>query len=369
MICVMSYGNYPDLNGIKKILVIKLRHLGDVLLSAPVFSSLKNQLPSAQIDAYVYKEAAAMLEGHPAIRQLIFYDRKWKKLSLFHRMRKEIQLLLYLRKQNYDLIINLTEGDRGAFVCKISNAKILVGYDEGKKSKRKVYTHLVKICPGLRHTVERNLDCVRKIGIFPQENKRALYFSIPDDVTQKMTHLLQKKDFSDFYLIHPLARWRFKCWPTEKMRRLILTLLENNEKVVLVAGNNPEEKKIIDEIVYGISHPHFLNLCSQLSLKELGACIQLSKALICVDSVCFHMANALKAKTYALFGPTSDVTWGAWQNPNAHIITKNLPCRPCYMDGCGGSKMADCLYSLEFETVIKALQLRVKNNFEIINQK
>jgi heptosyltransferase-3 len=108
----MTYGDYPDLNDVKKILVVKLRQLGDVLLTGAVFSGLRARFPKSQIDAYVYTESFPMLEGHPGVDGLVGYDRGWKKLGLLGRLRKEWSLWRQIRSQGYDLVINLTEGDR-----------------------------------------------------------------------------------------------------------------------------------------------------------------------------------------------------------------------------------------------------------------
>ncbi len=351
----MSYGNYPDLTNVRKILVVKLRHLGDVLLTSPIFTLLKKRMPEAQIDAYIYSDSFPMLEGHPAISHLIGYDKGIKKLSFFSRLKRELFLLWKIRKEKYDLVINLTEGDRGAIVCKMSGAKILVGMEGDKK--RKVYTHIIKKCHALRHTVERNLDALRVIGIFPNMEERELYYHIPESAMSKIKHLLQDARFSlkEFYLIHPASRWRFKCWPEEKVREVIQTLLSQEKKVVITSGGDKEEKEMVERIIQGISHPNLLNLSAKVTLKELGALIQLCKGLLCVDSVSFHMASALKANVTVLFGPTSDVTWGPWNNPNAQVLTQAFSCRPCYSDGCAGSKKSDCLTTLPVQKVLTAL--------------
>ena len=125
----MSYGDYPDLKNVRKILIIKLRQLGDVLLTTPTFTALKNRLPDAQIDAYVYSESIPLLEGHPAITSFLSYDRNWKKRSLPFRLYQEWKLLSEIRRRRYDLVIQLTEGDRGAIAAKYSGAKIRVGFD------------------------------------------------------------------------------------------------------------------------------------------------------------------------------------------------------------------------------------------------
>jgi heptosyltransferase-3 len=346
----VTYGDYPDLSGVKRVLVVKLRHLGDVLLTTPVFTHLKKAIPGALIDAYVYEEAKPMLEGHPLIHDLIGYDRKWKKKGFFHRLRKEWSQLRAIRKKRYDLVINLTEGDRGVFVALVSGAKIRVGFTPKGKWKKKLFTHVVKHCPGLRHTVERNLDAIRRIGIFPGSEERGLFFQVKGDVLLSMR---QKVGLSPFTLIHPTSRWRFKCWSVDLLRTLIQRLLNDGKRIVLTAGPDPIETAMVQLISEGLD---VIVLAGRTSLKELGALILLSEMLVCVDSVPLHMASALKHPVVALFGPTSDVTWGPWQNPKARIVSQNFSCRPCYQDGCGGSKYSDCLQTLPVESVLRAIE-------------
>jgi len=344
----MSYGDYPDLTNVRKILIVKLRQLGDVLLTGPVFSALKARLPEAQIDAFVYSESIPLLEGNPAISSFIGYDRNWKKRSFFYRLRQEAKLLRNIRRQGYDLVINLTEGDRGAIAAKYSKATVRVGFDpkgKGLFGKKKLYTHIAKNCPSLRHTVERNLDAVRRIGIFPEMEERDLFLQIDLSALERMKQQVGEK----FILIHPTSRWRFKCWPVEKMRALAIALLEEGFQLVFTSGPDPIEVAMVNQITQGLN---VHNLAGKISLKELSALIQLSRLLICVDSLPLHLSSALKKPVLALFGPTSDITWAPWRNPHAQILSQNFSCRPCYQDGCGGSKRSDCLATLSVETVL-----------------
>ncbi|MBS0629814.1 MAG: putative lipopolysaccharide heptosyltransferase III [Verrucomicrobia bacterium] len=342
----MSYGNYPDLTGTGRILVIKLRHLGDVLLSAPVFSYLKKVFPDAQIDGYIWEEAKPMLDGHPAISQLILHNRKWKKLPFISRMKNELHLLRHIRSQKYDLIINLTEGDRGLIAATASGAKVRVGIDP-KGKKRKLLTHIVKPCPTYRHTVERDLDALRRIGLFPEMDERELYFHIPQEA-----HQWAKERMGDtpFVVVHAPSRWRFKCLPPHLMAKVIDQL---GEKVVLTGS--PSERDFVQEVA-NLTSKEVINVAGETSLKEMGALIQLSKGLITVDSVALHMASALKVPVVALFGPTSEKNWGPWQNPQSVVVSQNRECRPCHMDGCGGSKRSDCLWTLTASEIVDAFE-------------
>lgn len=351
----MAYGDYPDLSCVQRILVIKLRQLGDVLLTTPLFSALKQRFPEAQIDAYINAESAPILEGHPAVSRCILYQRGKKKGV--SRFLEELQLVRGIRNSRYDLVINLTEGDRGAIGAKFSNAPIRVGVDPkgaGFFGKKNLYTHVAKQSPGLRHTVERNLDVIRRIGIFPDWDSRELYFSIPTPVLARVRSWVPEK----FLLIHPCSRWRFKCWPVEKMRAFAEALLAQGHFLVFTGGPDPLEQAMLAEICAGLD---VLNLGGKISLHELGALISLSEQLVCVDSLPIHLASALKKRVVALFGPTSEVTWGPWRNPEAQILTQPFSCRPCYQDGCGGSKKSDCLITLPVKVVLEACERNLEN--------
>jgi heptosyltransferase-3 len=334
----MSYGNYPDLSEVKKILVVKMRHHGDVLLTSPVFSNLKKRLPNASITACIYKETLPMLDGHPAIDDFMLYERK-----------SDFAFFREIRRRKYDMVINLTEGDRGAIAALVSGAKIRVGFDpEGKGflGKRKSYTHIVKNCKTPRHTVERQLDALRCIGIFPAPEERDLTFHIPPEIGPMIE--------GDYIVIHPVSRWRFKCWPVAHVARLIGELQNDGHKVVLTASPDRHEMAMAEEIMSLV--PNVINMAGKTSLKQLGALIHYSQCLICVDTVALHMASALKAPVVVLFGPTSEKNWGPWMHPSARVVTQDLPCRPCFMDGCGGSKMSDCLYTLPVQRVREAVE-------------
>ena len=356
----MTYGNYPDLSQVKRVLVIKMRHHGDVLLTSPLFSNLKKTLPQAEIDAFIYEDTLPMLQGHPAITDYLLYDRGWKKLSLFKKIAKEASLLKKIRAQDYDLVINLTEGDRGAIAAWFSGSTYRVGFDPKKSGflgKEKIYTHLVKDCHHPRHTVERQIDVLRRIGIFPEIGDRDLFLHIPEEAKRKVTELLNKEGISlgHYILIHPVSRWRFKCLSTKQIVLLITALHEKGMKLIMSAGPDAQEIAMIEEILALAPNIPIFNCAGKLTLKELGALIQRAKGLICVDSVPLHMASALKTPVVALFGPTSEQNWGPWMHPKARVVTQKLSCRPCFKDGCGGSKMSDCLFSMPVQAILTAL--------------
>lgn len=320
-------------------MIAKLRHLGDVLLITPFIQSIKALFPDCAIDVYIYKECLPLLEGHPAIRSFLFAE---KGLS------NEISLLRTIRKNRYDGVFNLTEGDRGALACLVSGATYRVGFDPGKSGfflKKKAYSHIVEHCPNPKHTVEKNLDALRVLGLSPPENVRNLYLHIPEDA---------KTDTSNYILFHPVSRWLFKCIPHEASAQLINHLQKRGETVVITSGPQTDELRYIDAMLEHVEG-NVENLAGKTSVKELGGLIQNSDLLVCPDSVPFHMANALKHPVVSYFGPSSEKNWGPWRNPNARIVAQKLPCRPCFRAGCANSKISDCLTTLKVDQILDAI--------------
>lgn len=352
-----AYGNYPNLTQVKRILVIKLRHHGDVLLTSPVFSILKSRLSTTKIFAYIYQETLPMFEGHPAIEGFYLYDNKWKSLHFFQRVLKEIYLVRQIRKNRFDMIINLTDCERGDFVSLISKAKYRIGLVPEKRRftyRPNLYTHIVKRCQKPRHMVEQNLDALRRIGIFPSVQERDLFIHIPQSARTSIDKYLKKADINkhSYILIHPTSRWLFKCWPVTKVAELIHKFNEIGYPVVLSSAPDKKELSMIQQIISLCPDIPILNLAGKLSLKELAALIETCGCLVCIDSVPMHIASAIKVPTVALFGPSSEEAWGPWNNLHGRVIAKNFPCRPCNLDGCGGSKVCDCLEQLSVDSVL-----------------
>ncbi len=351
----MSDSDYPDMKNVKKILVAKLRHHGDVLLTTPVYAVLGKAFPQAQIHGYIYEESALLLKEHPHISKIHLYNRGWKKLSLFARLKKEFTLLKSIRKEQYDLVINLTEGDRGALAAWISGAKIKVGIDPGKKGmfgKRKIFTHLSPVCPSPRHAVERNLDVLRRIGLFPEEQQKELYLSVSERDRKTTAELTGE---GGYLVLHLVSRWMFKAPSLSFDKTLIELLLKQGERIVLSSGNDRIERERCQELTTAFAGREVLNLSGETNLKTLGALIEGAEALITVDSLPLHIASVFKTPVVAIFGPTSEINWGPWNHPSARVVAKSVFCRPCYRNGCGGSRRSDCLDRLEPESVVEAL--------------
>ena len=105
-----------DFTAVRRVLVTKLRHHGDVLLASPVFAALKAHAPQLEVDALVYRETVPMLANRLDIANLFAVDREWKRQGGVAQLRNEWRLLGALSERKYDLLVHLSEHPRGAWL-------------------------------------------------------------------------------------------------------------------------------------------------------------------------------------------------------------------------------------------------------------
>jgi heptosyltransferase-3 len=348
-----------DLASIHRVLVIKLRHHGDVLLTSPVFQVLKNRAAHLEIDALVYHDTRDMLTLHPAVTQIHTVDRKWRTLGVLAQLRAEWGLRRSLRSRRYDLIVHLTDAPRGAWLARVLGSRYAVARtlpDRGRLwagSFTHLYPHPMATP---RHTVELHLDALRRIGVYPNEQERRLVLVPGQEAEAAVDELLVEHGLArhGYIHIHPTSRWLFKCWAEEKVGALIARLQEQGERVVVTAAPEASELEMMTRILAPLA-TRPVDLAGRLSLKQLAALTANAKLFIGVDSAPMHIAAAMQTPVVALFGPSGDIEWGPWM-VRSRVITSNHPCRPCGNDGCGGGKVSECLTGLPVERVLGAIR-------------
>ena len=348
-----------DLQSVRRVLVTKLRHHGDVLLASPVFSVLKNHAPHLEVDALVYADTAAMLAGHPAISTVFGIDRGWKALSLSAQAREEWGLLQQLRRRDYDLLLHLSEHPRGAWLARLLVPRCSAAADYPKAGGwwKNSFSHLSPLPKnGRRHMVELNLDLLRRIGVQPGESERKLCFVPGEAAEREVARMLAELGLAagGYIHLHPASRWQFKCWPAEKTADLIGKLQASGQRVLVTAAPDAAELELVARIRAQASTP-FAELCGKLTLKQLGAVARNARLFIGVDSAPMHIASAMQTPVVALFGPSGEFNWGPWQVPH-RVVSSSHSCRPCGNDGCGGGKVSECLSMLPVSEVLRAVQ-------------
>ncbi|TMH33342.1 MAG: putative lipopolysaccharide heptosyltransferase III [Betaproteobacteria bacterium] len=325
--------------------------------------SLKRAIPAAEIDALVYRETAPMLEGHPAICEIHCIDREWKRQGLIRQASAERALLAALRARRYDLIVHLTEHPRGALLARMLRPRYAVGrhLEDAHRLWRTSFTHhyrLPRTTP--RHTVECNLDALRRIGLqpFPQEKRLVLRPSASD--AARVSALLAEHSLKPraFIQVHPGSRWLFKCASPPQYAALLDRIVAAGTQVVLTAAPDARERALVDAILSAsaqLTRRSLVDLCGVLTLRELAALTGQAQAFVGVDSAPMHIAAAMGTPVVAMFGPSGEVEWRPWGVEHRVVASLVHPCRPCGNDGCGGGKVSECLTELPVDRVYAAL--------------
>ena len=352
---------------LRRVLVTKLRHHGDVLLASPVLTALKRVAPLCEIDALVYADTAPMLAGHPALAQLQTIDRQWKHQGVMAQAVAEWQLLSRLRERHYDLIIHLSAHTRGAWLVRLLRPRWSVGpcrMDAGVFWHRTFTHHYAAQSHPHRHTVETNLDSLRALGVEPAAEDKRVNMVPGAAAEQRVDGLLAAHGLvrGGFIHIHPASRWAFKCWPAAHVAGLCDALIARGWAVVLTAAPDDRERALIADVLSAMQPvppaSTLLDLSGQLTLKELAALSARARLFVGVDSAPMHVAAAMDTPTVGIFGPSGDREWGPWDNAGTGrhrvVASLNHPCRPCGRAGCDDTKISECLTTLPVEQVLAA---------------
>src|SRR5476651_2803797 len=300
----------------RRILIIKLRHHGDMLLTTPVITTLKKHYPDAEIDMLMYLETREMLASEPELSHLFTIDRRWKKQGTFAHIGHERKLIARLIARQYDMVINLADQWRSALVSRLTGAPVRIGFDLPKRKGKLwqfCHTHLVDVADHNQlHTVEQNLSILTPLNLSPHVTQVTMSYSAEDrsEVEQRLNESHIK---GNFVVVQPTSRWLFKCWTEEKMAEVITALHAEGICVILTSGPADNELKMVERILALAPKEQVFSLAGQLTLRQLAALIDKAALFIGVDSVPMHMAAALKTPLVALFGPSKRIFWSPWQ--------------------------------------------------------
>ncbi len=371
--------------GIKKILVIKLRHIGDVLLTVPSFRALRENFRDAHIAALVNSGTEEVLKGNPVIDEILLFKRSIKGLPRLKRFQREAAFLRELRDNKFDMSVDLTGGDRPAVLSFASGARYRLGWRprKGFIGKKRLYTHLSEP-DGKKHMVLQNLAVLSRFGISTED--LSVDFHVPESDRVHVKKILGENGVSgdDTVIhIHPTSRWLFKCWNDEFMAGIIRWLLESAITVLVTSSPETREMEKAKRILsLAGEHPRLIDLCGKTTLKQLGAVSEAARLFFGVDSAPMHVAAAVGTPVVALFGPSGAFHWGPWDNNEssrliAHgsslrspypkrcgvqafgihtVIQRDWDCIPCGSDGCGGSKISRCLEEISVDEVRDVLE-------------
>ena len=333
----------------KRILVVKLDHLGDVILATPVFSNLRQTYPNAELHALTGTWSRVVLERHPEVRTVIDYNsptfcRTGQSTSL----KQAFQLYRKLRHEKYDLIVELRGDWRTA------------GFSFLRLTPHRLSRAALQIENKLglsrfsgTHETTRNLDVLRHAGILTSI-QTATFLVTTEEKKWASDFLATYKIDKQYPLlaIHPGSPIPLKRWLPERYAELADWLISEKETQVLFVGVQ-DEVPIITEI-QRLMQERTINIAGETTLTQLASILHTCNVFIGNDSGPMHLAAAVGIPTIGLYGP-GDPTRFAPIGTQSQTIRRKLDCPPCSGATCRFRKDG-CMSEIQVTDVIQVLE-------------
>ncbi|MBI3989847.1 MAG: putative lipopolysaccharide heptosyltransferase III [candidate division NC10 bacterium] len=323
------------LEGIGKILIIRLRNIGDVVSITPCTRAVKETFPDVHLSVLVEKASEGVLVGNPFVDEIIVLDKKGigrpRGIRAFWR---ELEFLLDLRARAFDLVINLHGGPRSAIQTLFTGARHRLGGFPFWHPWNWVYNIRVRPLEEVagreaRHyrIVQRHLVTLKHAGI--ETADPSLVMVVTEEARVSLERLLRERGIGEgrpIVTIHPATSGKLQRWREERFAQLADRLIETfGVAVILTSG--PREKETPKRVQERMRR-EATNLGGLLTIQELAALLEQSVLFIGLDGAPVHIASALGTPLVAIFGPTSD-TWRPWTKALHAVVRSDPPCLGC----------------------------------------
>ena len=336
----------------KRILIVEVNWLGDVLFSTPLIRSVREKFKDAYIACMVDPRAREILEYNPRINEIIIYDEKGKDKSL----RGKLRLISILRRQKFDLAILLHRSFTKALITYLGGVKERTGY--ATKKRRIVLTHPVEPPDTDLHKVEYFLELAKSLGC--DISNKDYEFFIKDAERKYIEEELSKNGIKKedlLVVMNPGANWPPKRWSEENIANLSDLLITTYGAKIVISG---EKKDVACAArIRNKMKKTPVILAGKTNLKELGALMERANFVISGDSGPMHIAASMKSNVIALFGPTSPSFTGPYGRGNYRVIRKGADCEtPCYDLACTTYR---CMEAITVNDVLQVFKEMYKN--------
>lgn len=344
---------------VRKVLVVKLRSIGDTVLTTPSLISLRKFLPDAQIDILLEDWVAPVLDGFDLVDNVLVAEKD---------SRSRLSLAREIRKKKYDVAFNLHGGTTATFFVRASGAKHRVGYADYQYSF--LYNHLLSSSVDFwkkepTHSAEQQLALLGFTGIPVDDPPKTRL-----DVTERSLESLKKKITAEaqrrgeffgkedeallrnYCLIHPAAAFDTKQWATDNFGKVADVLDEKGFRVVAVATK--KESDILDQLDKSSKAP--ILALDDLTLPEITALASKAKLFVGNDSGIAHIAAAVGTPSVVIFGSSNRDHWRPWTDSPNEIVYEKMPCQPCAGYVCEEFGEPRCILTVRTESVIAAIE-------------
>ena len=338
-----------------KILIVRLGALGDIVHTLPAQQQIHRRFPKTEIHWLVEPHYLSLLGTVPGITRLWAADtKKWRRQP--SSIRSVVPLIMSLRSEKFDLVLDFQRLIKSAFLARLSGSKRVVGFTREQcrePDAARFYTETIQRegqphC----HAIENNLDLVRFLGCGEKTVGR-VSLQVPIEAKQYIDTQLDKNDAEHPVLVNPGAGWTTKLWGASNYAQLAHQIrLQLDRAVVFTYG--PGEEGLIDAIRRA-SEPEAI-VSFPTDLLQFAALCQRAQLMISGDTGPLHLAVALGTPTVSILGP-SPVWRNASFNPEDSTVKRYLFCSDCNKRKCEEFICMNIPVSEVFESVKRRLSL------------
>ena len=341
-----------NLGRFKRILIIRLSAIGDVIETLPAVHALRRGRPDAYIGWILEEAPYSMLQGHPDIDRFFLFPKKELKNAIKQRDFRKVKNLLdrvgeELKADHFDVAIDMHNLFKSGVVALLSGAEERIGYGRYKEGSRFFLTRRIPPPKRQMHFVDWQMNLVQRLGVKHSD----IEFVLPDFSKEEQTireFLADNKITERYFCLAPGTSWPNKCWTTQGMAE-VADRLNAYGKVVLIGST---QDKALAEEVSSLMKTRPIDAVEKLNLREVAVLLRQAQSYLGGDTGPMHLAVAVGTQVVAWFGPTSPAKTGPYQE-NAAVIQAGYPCQPCFKRKC---RSVACLRGLSVETVWEKIQ-------------
>jgi lipopolysaccharide heptosyltransferase II len=352
-----------------KILLVRLRQIGDVVFTTPAVRAIRERLPDAHITYIVEPAAAPIVQLNPNIDQVIVAARRPGARGVI----ADVMLGRRLRRDRYDIAIDFHGGPRASMLTWLSGARVRIGY--AVRGRSWMYTRRVPRPRMLRprHSVENQWDLLESLGVGAAD--RHVYpVEMPvdpqavDAVRRRLAAQRLRHD-DHLIVIHVSAGNPFRRWPVASFAQLAADLVREDPPRYVVFTSGPSERDALDSVIAlartraGSVADRILD-CGEFSLPELRVLVDRAVLYVGGDSGPMHVAATSRIPIVSLYGPTVPARsnpWRATEHAAASVEVHDLSCRPCDQRVCVHGDFR-CLSGISAEQVVRAAKRLLHEN-------
>ena len=334
---------------VKKICVIHLNQVGDLVFSLPLLKALRENYPDSEIHSIVKPYLQELITDFPCVDQIIIRNSGLKE---------RLKLLRRVRQNGYDLLISLSDSEECLFLTALSKARIKVGFshfpwDFSLDIRERVEGH---------HGWYNNLKLLTRLGL-NVEKRDYVGLLVPPALEKDGRELAESLGSSlqrNYVIISPgtSVRRRVKEWEGEKFAELIILLKANYDLTPVLVGGK-ENRELSNEIVNIVKERDngenidIVDLTGKIKLRDLCFFIRKASLFVGIDSGVMHLASSMDVPVVGIFGPSDPFYVGPQNKRSLVVRQEEMSCIPCYLKGC---KERTCMKELDVTKVLHACE-------------